>query len=165
MSFQPLQVTHPAQRYVAIAATLARSALGVRVPGLFAQVYAWLEQQRVAVTGAPLIRYVQVDPAQGALLVHVGFPVGDAALEPKAPLVLGELPAGIYVTLVHRGSYEGLVTTTAQLLDWGQSQQIAWQHNAASTQYWTSRVEHYLVGPPAQPDPAHWHTEVAILRR
>lgn len=161
-AFTPLQVQHPAQPYAGVAARLAQSELGATVPALLARVYDWLAAQQRAVTGAALIRYLEVQP-DGALLVHVGFPVTDAPLAAPAPFVSAVLPAGTYVTVVHRGAYEGLATTTAQLLEWGRAHGVPWEQPGPAR--WSARVEHYLVGPPAESRSAHWHTEVAILRK
>ena len=162
MSFKPLQVPHPAQPYAALAARLPQGALAQQVPPLLAQVYDWLTAQKLAVTGAPLIRYLEVQPHNGQLQVHVGFPISELLLGAQAPYIVDSLPAGTYVTVVHRGPYDGLATTTSMLLDWGTEHGVAWAKSDAT--HWQARVEHYLVGPPAESRSAHWHTEVAILR-
>lgn len=164
MAFRPLEVRHPIQTYAAIGVTLPQDAIAEAAAALHAEVYDWLAQRRIPVAGPPLIRYLALD-AQTAT-VHAGFPLAQALAHPDERIEAGELPAGTYVTLIHRGPHTTLATTTAMLLDWAQTHQVQWQrggtHDAAP---WTGRVEHYLVGPPAESDSNHWHTEIAFLRK
>jgi hypothetical protein len=55
------------------------------------------------------------------------------------------------------------VETTAALLEWAKRGKVDWamvEQNKVTR--WQGRVEHYLVGPPAEADPKNWQTEIAI---
>jgi hypothetical protein len=117
------------------------------------------------VSGAPLIRYLVVDPGSARVDIQVGFPIAVPLVPGAGPVEVGEIPGGTYVIAVHRGPHDTLVTTTAMLLDWGRANAVAWQtREAESGTHWAGRVEHYLRGPPAESDPRNWHTEIALLR-
>ena len=76
----------------------------------------------------------------------------------------GVLPAGRHATFVHRGPYTSLVDTTAELLAWGKATGVTWQvRDRSGVTTWRGRIENYLTGPPDEPDPQIWRTEIAIL--
>jgi hypothetical protein len=75
----------------------------------------------------------------------------------------GVLPAGRYAALtftgVHNG-YEG----NKQLIGWVRANGLEMDRwDVATGDAFRSRVEHMLMGPDDDPDPAKWDTEVAIL--
>jgi hypothetical protein len=54
--------------------------------------------------------------------------------------------------------------TTAALLEWGKRTQAKWHMTERDKiTRWTARLESYEVGPPAEPNPSNWRTEIAIL--
>jgi hypothetical protein len=66
--------------------------------------------------------------------------------------------------VIQRGSYDALVKTTAALLDWAPRNNVKWAVvDQRRITRWDARVEHYLVGPPDEPNPKDWQTEIAIL--
>jgi effector-binding domain-containing protein len=156
-------IDRAAQPYVAIRERLHREALGDVAPGLLSEVHEWLATNRIAVVGPPFIRYLIVDYNSGEVEVDVGAPVasmvaGHLRVHP------GEIPGGTYATVVHQGSYAGLMDTTAQLLAWGKENNSQWQvREVSKVTNWGGRIEHYLVGPPDNPNPLDWRTEIAIL--
>ncbi|HEY7214148.1 MAG TPA: GyrI-like domain-containing protein, partial [Thermoanaerobaculia bacterium] len=78
----------------------------------------------------------------------------------------GQLPAGTYATVLHRGPYDSLVDTTASLLDWGKETDHPWRvASEGKVTWWAARIEHYLVALPRETSPSQWRTEVAILLR
>jgi hypothetical protein len=59
-----------------------------------------------------------------------------------------------------------LRAATTQLLAWGEANGVAWHRRGESrAEHWEARVESYLTDPAAQPDPAHWQTEIAFLTK
>lgn len=153
-------------QYVAVRDRLHRDHLGTVAPRALAEVSAALQQALVTPSGPPLIRYFIVDDSTGDVDVHIGLPVETAkALTSLDRVFIGDLPAGRYAVVTHAGPYETLVDTTRALLERARGH-IEW----ASTEdqnvtRWVGRVEHYLIGPSDEPDPAKWRTEVAILIR
>jgi effector-binding domain-containing protein len=163
MSLKPAMIERAAQPYIAIREHLLRESLGDVAPGLLSEVCEWLATNKIAVAGPPLIRYLIVDYNSGEVEVDVGVPV--ASMVPGHLRVhWGEIPGGTYATVVHQGSYANLMDTTAKLLAWGKENNIQWQvDEAAKVTNWRGRIEHYLVGPPDNPNPQDWRTEIAIL--
>jgi effector-binding domain-containing protein len=163
MSFNPAYMRRSAQPYLAIRARMVRDALATTAPQLLAELTAWLAAHAVAPIGAPLIRYFVVDYNTAEVEIDLGVPVENAAPEDKR-VRSGVLPGGQYVVVTHAGSYDGLVDTTAELLAWGEAHHVRWQvEEKDHVTKWAGRVEHYLVGPPRETDPARWQTEIAIL--
>jgi hypothetical protein len=69
-----------------------------------------------------------------------------------------------HATVIHRGPYDELVQTTAALMDWAQQNNVNWAMvEQRKVTRWKGRVGHYLVGPPDEPNPKNWQTEIAIL--
>jgi len=50
------------------------------------------------------------------------------------------------------------------LLAWGKATGVTWQgRDRWGVTTWRWRIENYLTGPPDEPDPQIWRTEIAIL--
>lgn len=165
MSFNPIQVVLEAQHYAALRARVHREDLGIDVPALYSEVHAWLTQNKIAVAGPSLIRYLSIDHASGTMDIHVGFPIAPHT-DSHERVEFAVLPAGTYAIAVHRGAYDTLHKTTAMLLEWAAQQSVQWHtetHNDVT--HWAGRIEHYLIGPSTENDPRHWHTEIAILMK
>jgi effector-binding domain-containing protein len=148
-----------AEPYVAIAETVTMGELGPAIARGFPALLGSLQTSGLAPTGAPFVRYLHVDmPAE--LSIEVAVPVHDA---PPADdrRCQGLLPAGRYVTLVHVGTYDGLVGANTALQQWARQRDIAWAIDEGGR--WGGRVERYLTDPSQQPDSSQWQTEIAYL--
>ena len=78
----------------------------------------------------------------------------------------GALPPGTYATLVHTGPLAGLRDAARALLEWGEANGVAWHRRDESrAERWEARVEAWLGDPAAEPDPAHWRTEISFLTK
>jgi effector-binding domain-containing protein len=163
MRVQPTIAKREAQRYAGIRKVLRREEIPDVVPDCLATVIEFLQKHRVQVIGAPLIRYFRVDYNNGGIEVDVGVPVG-VTLPANPRVHSAQIPSGTFATVVHQGPYDALVETTAALMDWAKQNKVNWmmaeQHRVTR---WDGRVEHYLVGPPDEPTPKNWQTEIAIL--
>jgi len=144
--------------------TLDRDKLPAVVPDSLAAIFGLLQKHRLQVTGAPLIRYFVVDYNSGEIEIDVGVPVATTTLPADAVVHSAQIPAGTFATVIHRGPYDTLVQTTAALMDWAQQDSINWAMvEQRKVTRWEGRIEHYLVGPPGEPNPKNWQTEIAIL--
>lgn len=169
----PRVVQRGAQPYVAIRRRGAAGGFAAAVDGGFPELFGWLAEQGVEPTGPPFVRYVVFDPA-GAFEIDLGVTVADE-VGGDARMRVDSLPAGDYLTYVHRGAHRA--TTAA----W-RGRDLAAAHAAVAAHAaregiefdgWpTDRgralrasIERYLVGPPAAADPATWETELAVLIR
>jgi len=160
MSDQPRIVARAAQRYVAVTERVTLDQFPAAIDRGFAEVFGWLgAHDGVSPTGAPLIRYVEVDMAT-SLLVDLAVPI-DGAPPPDERVRLGVLLAGDYVTLVFRGHYDGLVAANAAVQQWGEQHGVRWAMDSPTA--WRGRIEQYLTDPRAEPDPARWESEIAYL--
>jgi effector-binding domain-containing protein len=161
---QPNIAKREAQPYAGIRQTLKRGKLAQFVPGSLIAVCGFLQKHRLHVTGAPLIRYWVVDYNTGEIEVEVGVPVAAGTLPGDAAVHSAQIPAGTFATVIHRGPYDALVQTTAALMDWARQNKVTWAvSERRKVTHWDGRVEHYLVGPPDEPNPKNWQTEIAIL--
>jgi effector-binding domain-containing protein len=164
MEIEPKFVKRKAQWYAGIREQMDRDDLAEIVPATLSALFTFLQMHHIRPTGAPLIRYLVVDYNTGAVEVDVGAPVDGTALPADKRVHAAEIPAGDFATVIHRGSYDGLVRTTAALLEWARKNNVKWGVvEERRVTRWTARVEHYLVGPPDEPNPENWQTEVAIL--
>lgn len=163
MRVQPTIVKRETQRYAGIRKVLRREEVPEAVPDCLATAFEVLQKHRVQVMGAPLIRYFVVDYNTGGVEIDVGVPVG-VTLPADPRVYSAQIPAGTFATVIHQGPYDALVETTAALMDWAKHNKINWmmaeQHKVTR---WDGRVEHYVVGPPDEPNPKNWQTEIAIL--
>jgi effector-binding domain-containing protein len=161
MSSAPQIVARAAQPYVAIRTQVTMEDLGMVVPPLNQEVFAWLGGRGVAPAGAPFWKYNVIDMA-GKLEVEAGAPIA-AAVAGDDRVMSGELPAGRYATLTHVGHPSELVAATEALLDWAAEQGLTWDMTpGADGDRWACRLETYLTDPRQEPDMSKWVTELAF---
>jgi effector-binding domain-containing protein len=128
-------------------------------PQLYPELIGWLDKEGI-IPGRPgFFRYLVID-RDGQMEVEVGIPV-TRALTGDSRIQAGILPAGIYGTLTHIGSYSGLAKATAVLLDWGEKKGIHWQISGDG-KTWGARIEYYLNVETENNTPDS-QTEIAIL--
>jgi effector-binding domain-containing protein len=160
MSSAPEIVTRAEQPYVAIRAWVSMAelgALGVRT----GEVFAWLGARGLTPAGPPFFRYDVIDMAR-KLEVETGVPVA-AAVDGDGEMISGVLPAGRYATVTHVGHPSELVGATGALLDWGASQDLAWDMSRdGDAERWGARLEFYLTDPAEEPDMSKWETQLAF---
>lgn len=161
---QPNIAKREAQSYAGIRKKLGRDDLPEVVPGSLSTAFGFLQKHQIHVTGVPLIRYFVVDYNTGKIDIDVGVPVAATTLPADAVVHYAQIPSGTFATVIHRGPYGALVQTTAALMDWAQQNKVSWAMvERRKVTRWDGRVEHYLVGPPGEPNSKHWQTEIAIL--
>ena len=162
MSPQPQSQNRAAQEYAAIPVRVTMDALPAAVDEGFPELFRWLGEHAVTPAGPPFIRYLVIDMA-GELQIELAVPVG-TKIGDGGRVRSGLLPGGRYVVLRHAGPYDGLVASNAALLRWAEQEGVALDSwDVAEGTAWRSRVEHYLTDPSAEPDPAKWETDVAVL--
>jgi effector-binding domain-containing protein len=161
MSSAPEIVTRPEQPYVAIRTQVTMEDLGMVVPPLNQEVFAWLGKQGTPPAGGPFWKYNVIDMA-GKLELEAGAPVVPAVAGDDR-VVSGVLPAGRYATLTHVGHPSELVAATGALLDWATAQGLTWDMSpGVNGEQWACRLENYLTDPAQEPDMSKWVTELAF---
>jgi effector-binding domain-containing protein len=114
------------------------------------RVLAALEAQHLVPSGEPFAYYHGMP--NGTVDVEAGFPVRGAFV-PAGDVIRSELPPGRVVTGLHRGPYEKLAETYAQMSGWAAQQGLT-----LADSLW----EVYLTDPEREPDPAQWQTRVFL---
>lgn len=148
-------------RYMAIRTQVTMQELGIVIPQLHREVYAWLKKRGNPPSGPPFIRFIVIDMAS-KLDVELGVPVG-AALTGGSRVCAGVLPAGHYSTLVYTGVANGIYANEA-LQKWAAKRGIEWQTRSTKKgTEWVARAEFFLTDPKDEPDMQKWRTEVAYL--
>lgn len=161
MLTMPRTETRPARPYAFVRFTVTMSQMKTPADQGFPLLFAYLAEQGVAPTDAPFFNYRRIDMAT-TLDVEAGVPVDRAAADGER-VKFGELPAGDYVTLTHKGHYDGLYDATAMLIGWAKERGIGWDmHEAADGDHFACRLEIYETDPSAEPDPAKWVTRLAF---
>lgn len=172
MTAPPRVERRDAVPYVAIVRRGAGvEAFRAAVDSAFPQLFGWLADQSAEAAGPPFIRYLAFDP-EGPFAIEVGAPVAPG-MPADGEVRAGALPAGRYVAYLHVGAYRAttpqwrgrdLAAAHETVLSWAQRHAITWDvRETAEGTVWGARVERYLVGPPAEPDPARWQTELLFL--
>lgn len=114
-----------------------------------------------APAGAPFLRFEVID-MERELVVEAGVPVA-GPVPTSGDVQPGTLPAGRYVTVVHRGHPDTLVGATGDLLRWAAEQGLVFdQHPSPEGDVWGCRLENYLTDPAEEPDMDRWDTELAF---
>ncbi len=160
MITEPKLENRNAQPYVGIRTQVPMKEFKKVIPQLHGEVFAWLEKQRVAPTGAPFMRYYVIN-MESKMDIEMGVPVANA-LPGDDRVHAGVLPAGRYAALVYTGVRNG-IKGNAALLDWAAKKGLVWDRwEVENGDAFGARLESYLTNPADEPDQAKWETEVAI---
>lgn len=134
---------------------------GDAVDAALGPVEDYIKAQGFPEYGPCIFKYNLIDMPR--LEVEFGFQT-PKLLAPRDGLVVSELPAGTYASLLYTGPYENLMEVNAVLIGWAAHKGIVWDSTeTAEGEAFAARVETYF-DPPVG-DPNGWRTEVAIRVR
>ena len=119
--------------YAAVRARTSAERFAETVHESWPVVFGHLDTHGIERVGAPFIRYLQAED-DGDLEVEFGAPVAVARSD-AGRIRYGELPAGRYATLMHRGPYAGLTANHAALKAWAAREGLSLDARC---------IEHYL---------------------
>jgi effector-binding domain-containing protein len=163
---EPQIEQRPAQPYLGIARRIT-DGVPAFVDRAFPELYRWLAEHGAKPSGPPFIRFRELDPHGEPLEIEVAAPVdGEAPGDDRVSG--GSLPAGRYLTLIHRGPYRSettpdLAAAREQLTTWAAEQGIVYSRETGRGTTLPCAVERYLIGPLEEPDFMKWETEFAYL--
>jgi AraC family transcriptional regulator len=136
------------QHAVAIRETTTAEELGKVMPGLYPEVFAYLEKKGLQPAGPSFGVYHTF--SEDRVDFHAGFPVGEP-VEGQGRIEAIELPGGRAAVTVHVGPYT-TIGAAYEALD-------AFMHGQGHKQGAPPR-EVYVVGAGDEPDSSKWRTEV-----
>lgn len=151
----PRLVQRPEMHYAAIRTHITLKNFGSKAPTLWPKVRKWLAARGIEPSGPPMVRYLVIDMAKD-LEIEVGFPVSKA-VKGDGQVLGGSLPAGRYVEMVHKGSYDGMIPANAALQEWAKKQGLMWK---IKQNRWGGRVEFNRVDPGDTRDSSRWETQI-----
>jgi hypothetical protein len=169
MTHQPLVERREAQPYAGIHRTAGdEAAFRAAADAGFPELFRWLGERGIEPTGPPFIRYLVVDGEGQPREFELGAPVTEPT-ESASGVTAAELPAGLYVTVLHVGPYShdtvaDLGDARAALLEWANREGIAldrWELERGTA--FRGCVESYLTGAVEEADWSKWRTEIAYL--
>ncbi len=140
LSPQPVLIVRRRVKRSDIAATIGES-----LPLIF----AYAQQNGIALAGLPFTRYVEMGP--GLITMEPGMRVAGKLPPGQGDILADTLPGGPAVTTVHAGSYDKLTDAYAAIEHWMETEKLA-----SAGAPW----EKYLNDPSEHPDPKDWKTEV-----
>lgn len=134
-----------------------RSEIAATIGAALPQVFAFAQQQGIALTGLPFTRYPEMGP--GLITMEPGMKIASTTRSdseevpplPGAGVVVDTLPGGPAATTMHTGPYEALPDAYAAVEQWIEDQGLA-----AAGAPW----ECYVNDPSEYPDPKDWKTEI-----
>jgi effector-binding domain-containing protein len=125
-----------------------------KVPG-------WLVGKGIFPVGAPFFMYELIDMSRGLQMVG-GFPI-DTPVDGEGEFFYGALPAGRFVSVVHKGHPSQIIDSTRALLAWAESAGLRFDHEETPEgDRWACRLEIYYSDPVEVPDMDDWETELAF---
>lgn len=131
-------VNRPAEKTLAVHARATMWQMPALIGRTYRRILACAKAQSLALTGAPYIRYLDIDWQEinnenkvAALLksfrrkwdMEIGFPVAAGAAT-RNDIVVAEIPAGKYVQALHIGSYRKVGATYGRMLAWIRQQNL-----------------------------------------
>jgi effector-binding domain-containing protein len=163
---EPQIEQRPAQPYLGVAGRIT-DGVPAFVDKAFPELYRWLADHGVKPSGPPFIRFRELDRDGEPLEIEVAAPV-ETQTEGDDRVRASTLPAGRYLTLIHRGPYRSesapdLATAREQLTTWAAERGIVHSRTTANGRTLPCAVERYMIGPVEEPDFTKWETEFAYL--
>ena len=137
-----------AQATAVIRLTVPREAIGKTLGPAIEEILSALSAQGIRPVG-PCFSFHFARPTE-VFDFEAGFPV-DRRVAASGRVYPGMLPAGRVARSVHRGGYEGLARTWAELFAW---------IDAAGLLQQSCLWESYVVGPASGVPPEDWRTEL-----
>jgi hypothetical protein len=169
MSHQPLVERREVQPYAAIrCAADDEPSFRAAVDEAFPELFRSLGERAIEPTGPPFIRYLVVDEQGQPREFEVCAPIAETVAGVDR-VTAGELPAGVYVTVLHVGPYThelaaDLGDARAALLAWAEREHVALDCSQVDTgTAFRGCVERYLTDARLEPDWSKWRTELAYL--
>ena len=163
---EPQIEQRPAHPYLGIAGRIT-DGVPAFVDKAFPELFRWLGEHGIKPSGPPFIRFRELDPDGEPLAIEVAAPVETEA-QGDERVSAGTLPAGRYLTLIHRGPYRSelapdLATAREKLIALAANQGIVYSRHTRTGTTLPCAVERYLIGPVEEPDFTKWETEFAYL--
>jgi effector-binding domain-containing protein len=163
---EPQIEQRPAQPYLGIAGRI-NDGVPAFVDKAFPELFRWLGEHGIQPSCPPLIRFRELDTDGEPLQIEVAAPV-EVEAQGDDRVIAGTLPAGRYLTLIHRGPYRSesapdLAVARQRLISFAATQGIVHSRETSTGTTLPCAVERYLIGPPVEPDFTKWETEFAYL--
>lgn len=167
--FPAVELRH-AQPYVAISARIASEAEFRQAADRgFPRLFGWLHARKSAPAGPPFIRYRAFNGAGDPTQVEIAVPVADP-LEGDEGIDSAVLPAGEWVTYLHRGPYTHATKpdlraahTSVRAWTQGHGLALACEDSGDDETRLSGCIEQYRIGPHEESDYSRWETELAYL--
>ena len=145
---RPAIVDSKARPAAVIRLDIPQSDIASVLPPAISELTETLAGQGLHPDGPLFAHYFRFDG--GRFELEVGFPIA-GPLEPRGRVVQGELPKARVVRAIHRGHYETLRSSWAELEQW-----IKAEGHLTGHDLW----ECYLAGPGSGVPPSEWRTEL-----
>jgi effector-binding domain-containing protein len=114
MQTETVQTRAQPMLYVRKITTMAPDAVAPAMAEAFQELGAFVGSHGIAVVGPPLTVYHDYD--RGNVTMDIGFPVAAAALgQATGDVKAGQTPSGKALKITHRGPYETLAKTYAEI--------------------------------------------------
>jgi effector-binding domain-containing protein len=163
---EPTIEQRPAHPYLGIAGRIT-DGVPAFVDKAFPELFGWLGERGIKPSGPPFIRFRELDAQGEPLEIETATPV-EGETQGDERVSAGILPAGRYLTLLHRGPYRSesapdLATAREQLTNWAADKGIVYSRETSRGTTLPCALERYLIGPVEEPDFTKWETEFAYL--
>lgn len=158
LSQEPQIVDLVDQPYAAIRAQVTMSTIP-EIADRFPELFGHLAERGIEPVGPPFLKYDVLGPGE-ALEVEAGVPVADVS-EGAGAVAFAILRAGRYASVSHHGHPSELGQLTADLLEWAQAKDLAWDLDEDDgVETWGARMEVYNTDPSVEPDLANWDNDL-----
>jgi effector-binding domain-containing protein len=159
---EPVVTNRPLRYYIAKRGHCSVDAIGEAIPPLTLEVKKWLEQHSMSTAFPIFFRYLNCE--HGKMTIDAGFLVDGPFDADDASIIVGEFPAGKYVSTIYSGDYLHLADVHMWLEKWVRQHELQLlEETIADQTMWGCRTEFYLNDLNELPDPATWQTEVEFL--
>lgn len=140
--------------YMTTASKNSGKALGAKMAKMLPQVFLYMQQNNIAMTGAPMTVYNNIDEQNGTVIISSGIPTSSRVITPAESEVLcGFLPSQKVVKITLKGNYDHLSEAWAAGKKFISESRYELNKNA-------NPFEVYVTDPKEVPNPAEWITEI-----
>ncbi|MAM23388.1 MAG: AraC family transcriptional regulator [Croceibacter sp.] len=132
------------------------SAIGTKMAEMMPQVFSYMQENNIPISGSPMTIYEQWDLANNTAIFSSAIPTTNQVITPNdSPILCGFMPSQKVVKTTLKGDYKNLKDA------WGAANAYL-EENSLEKMETSKDFEVYRTDPSADPNPANWVTEIYI---
>lgn len=147
---------HGGGYYMYVTTATRKNEIGEKMGAMLGQVSAYMEENKLAMSGMPFTIYNEIDELNGTMIFSACIPVKERVITPSgSPVLCGYMKPQTTLKTTLKGNYEHLEKAYATAMEYIATNKLVMPPAA-------KMFEIYSTDPGLVPNPADWITEIYI---